>query len=50
MNFITMVLALVVSQIIIGVIGVALMLNKRFVKWYQKKAMELAETLYEEEE
>lgn len=49
MNFITLVLALVLSQIITGVIGVTLVFNKRFAKWYQKKIMDLTTTLYEEE-
>ena len=53
MNILVLVIALVISQIIIGAIGMALLMNRRFLTWFMKKYVktvnEVSDWLIEED-
>ena len=47
-NFIVIVLAIVVAQIITFALGFTLLANEKFTTWYMKKSMKIAEKVQDE--
>lgn len=47
-GFLVIVGAIVVAQVMIAAIGLAVVMNKRFVKWYMKKVNKMAKEMMEE--
>lgn len=48
-EFLVIVAAILVAQLLFGAVTLAVMFNKRALKWFAKKSFEIAMIMYDEE-